>query len=100
MRWASVFLLVGIGCGNQGTDTDPPELGTGSAQPAPPSDDMGVPPVASLPQGGPWIPPPSTDPPVTHAPASPLSGATSMLSGVNIVDVSTDKGGGIWAVSD
>jgi Two component regulator propeller len=100
MRWASVFLIVGIGCGNEGTGKDPPDLGTGSAQAENPSGDMGSPPVTPAPQGGPWIPPPPNDPPVTHSPPSPLSGATSMLAGVNIVDVSTDKGGGIWAVSD
>ena len=60
---------------------------------------MGVPPVAAAPHGGPWMPPPPDDPPVTHAAPSTLSGASSMLVGVDVADVSTDQGGGIWAVS-
>src|SRR6185437_180572 len=39
-------------------------------------------------------------PPVAHAPPTPLSSVGSMLAGVNVADVSTDQGGGIWAVSD
>jgi hypothetical protein len=61
---------------------------------------MGSPPVAAMPQGGPWVPPPTDDPPVAHAAATPLTGASTMFAGVNVNDVSTDKGGGVWAVSD
>jgi len=96
MRWANVFTIVVIGCGGQGTSTAPVDPGPASAAP----DDMGVPPVAATPHGGPWIPPPPDDPPVAHAPPTPLSGATTMLAGVDVADVSTDEGGGIWAVSD
>ncbi len=46
------------------------------------------------------MPPPANDAPVAHAPPSSLAGATSMLAGVDVADVSTDQGGGIWAVSD
>ncbi len=53
-----------------------------------------------MPQGGPWKPPPPDDPAVTHAPPSPLLGAGTMLKGVDVADVSTDNGGGVWAVSD
>ena len=62
---------------------------------------MGAPPAAAAatPHGGPWTPPPPDDPPVTHAPASALSGASTILGGVDVLDVSTDEGGGIWAVS-
>jgi hypothetical protein len=52
------------------------------------------------PHGGPWIAPPTDDPPVSHSQPSPLSGATSLLGGVDVADVSTDQGGGIWAVSE
>jgi hypothetical protein len=51
------------------------------------------------PHGGPWRPPPGDGSPVAHASPSPLPGASSMLAGVNVLDVSTDRGGGIWAVS-
>lgn len=60
---------------------------------------MGVPSVAATPQGGSWSPPPADDAPVTHAPPSPLSGASVILKGVDVLDVSTDSGGGVWAVS-
>lgn len=98
MRGANVFLILVMGCGGQGTSTPPVDPGTTSTQPPP--NDMGVAPVVSPPRGGPWMPPATVDPPVAHAPPSPLSGATSMLAGVNVADVSTDQGGGIWAVSD
>src|SRR4051812_737634 len=99
MRWTSVFLIVGIGCGGSGTSTapaDPPSMGSPAAAP----DDMGVAPVAYAPQGGPWTPPPTEDPAVVHAQATPLAGAASLFAGVNVADVSTDQGGGVWAVSD
>lgn len=51
------------------------------------------------PQGGPWRPPSGDGTPVVHAAPSRLSGATRMLVGVDVLDVSTDRGGGIWAVS-
>lgn len=44
--------------------------------------------------------PPTDDPPVAHAAPSSLSGATTTLGDVNVLDVSTDQGGGIWAVSE
>ncbi len=62
---------------------------------------MGVPPVAATPHGGgPWVAPPTDDPPVTHASPATLPGATAMFTGTSVNDVSTDQGGGIWAVSD
>jgi hypothetical protein len=36
---------------------------------------------------------------VAHAPATPLPGTRRLLDGIDVLDVSTDSGGGIWAVS-
>src|SRR5690242_1759489 len=101
MRWISIFLFLGIGCGNSATVADP-DLGVPPSEVSPTGSgaDMGVAPIAyGTPQGGPWTPPPANDSPVTHAAPSPLSGAISMLAGVDVLDVSTDNAGGIWAVS-
>jgi len=61
---------------------------------------MGTAPVAAMPQGGAWAAPPPTDSPVTHAAPTPLANASHILTGVDVADVSTDQGGGVWAVSD
>jgi hypothetical protein len=73
----------------------PPDL----AMTPPPPPDLAAPPPAPSPQPGAWTPPPANDSPVTHAPPSPLTGASAILAGVDVLDVSTDQGGGIWAVS-
>ena len=54
------------------------------------------PPVAD---GGAFMPPGSGDNPVVHAPPSPVSAAASFLGGTNVLDVSVDQGGGVWAAT-
>jgi hypothetical protein len=39
------------------------------------------------------------DSPLAHAPPSPMSGARTLLAGQSIIDVSTDQGGGVWAIT-
>jgi hypothetical protein len=46
-----------------------------------------------------FTPPAGADTPVVHAPPSPLAGVRVLLAGQEILDASTDRGGGIWAVS-
>jgi hypothetical protein len=98
---------MGTGCGNSTGNqaTAPggtPDLAVATA--APPSTDLGVPVDAAHapyapPQGGAWSPPPGSRTPVAHAPPAPWTSASSMFAGVNVLDVSTDSGGGVWAVS-
>lgn len=53
---------------------------------------------SAIPDGGPFTPPAPADPVVTHAPPTPIA-VTTLLPGVDVLDVSVDQGGGIWAVS-
>ena len=46
-----------------------------------------------------FTPPSRDDAPVVHAPASPLANVRVLLAGQGVLDASTDKGGGIWAVT-
>jgi hypothetical protein len=39
------------------------------------------------------------DTPMQHAPPTPMAGAGTLLAGQNVLDVSTDQGGGVWAVT-
>jgi hypothetical protein len=48
---------------------------------------------------GTYVPPPPSDTPVAHAPSQPLTGARTLLGGQNVLDVSTDQGGGVWAIT-
>jgi hypothetical protein len=112
MRGTKKVLILGIGlglsCGNQSNVPSQPSpggsMGSGPSAGAPP--DLGVggsvpapQPPYTPPHGGAWVPPPADDSPVAHGQPAPLAGATSMLDGVDVLDVSTDRGGGIWAVS-
>jgi hypothetical protein len=45
-----------------------------------------------------YTPPSGDDSPVAHAAPSAMSGVTTLLPGHDILDVSTDQGGGVWAV--
>jgi ligand-binding sensor domain-containing protein len=49
--------------------------------------------------GSPYTPPSGSDDPVTHAAPASLAGVTTLLGGQNVLDVSTDQGGGVWAVT-
>jgi hypothetical protein len=48
--------------------------------------------------GGAFMNPGSSDPPVVHAPPTTIA-TTNVLAGLDILDVSVDQGGGIWAVT-
>jgi hypothetical protein len=45
-----------------------------------------------------YTPPTGDDSPVAHAAPSAMSGAVTLLAGHDVLDVSTDQGGGVWAV--
>jgi hypothetical protein len=45
------------------------------------------------------VSPPPDDSPIAHASPSSLAGAITLFGGEDILDVSTDQGGGVWAVS-
>jgi hypothetical protein len=91
MRSAIIVTVMGISFGCQsGGD---PNMGT----PSPTGDPQ--PSAYAPPHGGPWIPPSGSRTAVAHAPPSPLSGAAGLLAGIDVLDVSTDSGGGVWAVS-
>ncbi len=62
-----------------------------------PARDGGASPDA-LGSGGGFTPTQPSDNPVTHAPATNISGAT-LLAGKDVLDVSVDQGGGVWAVT-
>lgn len=76
---------------DDGGAVNPPVDGGGNEMP-----DGGT---AQLPQGDDFSAPGSSDSPVAHASPAPLAGAVVRLAGVNVLDVSTDQGGGVWAVS-
>jgi hypothetical protein len=46
-----------------------------------------------------FAPASGSDAPIEHAPASPLSDVRVVLAGQGVLDASTDRGGGIWAVT-
>jgi hypothetical protein len=48
---------------------------------------------------GGYVPPDRLDPPLEHAPPSPLPVRTLAGLGTTTLDVGTDRGGGIWAVT-
>ena len=58
-------------------------------------DDASTPPQGD---GGSFMPPASSDPPVAHAPPASIAVST-LLSGQDVLDVSVDQGGGVWAVT-
>ncbi len=60
--------------------------------------DAGATDLAQAGDGGVFMPPGSTDDPIDHAPPSPIA-VTTLLSGQNVLDVSVDQGGGVWAVT-
>jgi hypothetical protein len=37
--------------------------------------------------------------PIPHATPAPIAGAGTLLAGENVLDVSTDQGGGVWAIT-
>ena len=51
------------------------------------------------PDGGNFMPPPASDNPVVHAPPTAITAARTLMSGQNVLDVSVDQGGGVWAVT-
>jgi hypothetical protein len=53
----------------------------------------------SQPDGGSFMPPGGSDPLVTHAPPTPITATRTLLGGLDVVDVSVDQGGGVWAVT-
>jgi hypothetical protein len=77
--------------------------------PATPNGDMGLPPgtddhadggsVGQLGDGGIFVPPSPDMGPVQHAPPSTLSGLTLLGSGTDFRDVTSDQGGGTWAIT-
>jgi hypothetical protein len=75
------------------------DMGIGARASADLSGADAAPPPFAPPQGGAWLPPSGDGTPVAHAAPSPLVGATRLLDGTEVLDVSTDSGGGIWAVS-
>jgi hypothetical protein len=96
MRLAILVAAVGISCGQSqpdGTMPDPPQapvdLGPPLAPPAP----------YVAPQGSAWAPPSGSRAAVAHAKPSPVPTSASLLAGKDILDVSTDGGGGVWAVT-
>lgn len=105
MRRLAFLIALGLG----GCDAD-------EAAPAADAADLGVPGDAGepddgaamswdaaprvVPDGGDgFTPPPSSDPPVVHAPPAPLTVAGTLLPGLEVLDVSVDQGGGVWAVT-
>jgi hypothetical protein len=49
--------------------------------------------------GGAYMPPGTDDSPLAHAAPSAMNGAVTVLRGLDVLDVSTDQGGGVWAVT-
>jgi hypothetical protein len=78
---------------------------------APPGADLALPPggddtgdggpPGQLADGGVFMPPPpgADMAPVQHAPPTTLAGLTTLSTGNDFQDVSTDQGGGVWAVT-
>src|SRR5262249_38725907 len=104
-------LLLAVGCHSTSTqsgDAEVPDLSApdDAAHPEPSDDlggaahDGGTRPdgfIGQLPDGGPFIPP-SGAPPVVHGPPGRLPGLIVLGAGTDFRDVSTDQGGGVWAV--
>ena len=55
--------------------------------------------LPDLAAGDAYVPPAGDDSPLAHAAPSAMSGATTLLAGQDVLDVSTDQGGGVWAVT-
>ena len=99
-------------------DAGPPS--TDMTRTAPPGADLALPPAGDdtgdggppgqLADGGVFVPPPPPPPagtdmagadlaPIEHGPPTTLAGLVTLSAGNDFQDVSTDQGGGIWAVT-
>jgi hypothetical protein len=111
MRKLLLALLL-VGCSHPSSDSD-------NRGPATTNDDMGddlgvpdhpggdpdggisdaAPMIPTVVDGGAFIPPAGGgDPPVVHAPPTNIN-ATQLLGGHDVLDVSVDQGGGVWAAT-
>jgi hypothetical protein len=121
MGWA-LALAVAAGCADMSVGQSPLDGGVTNATPdladpamtpdlaVPDERDAAMPPdlsthdlahapdLAPADDGGTFTPPGSSDDPIDHAPPSSIA-VTTLLSGQNVLDVSVDQGGGVWAVT-
>lgn len=112
MRSATPLLFVCLaGCGSNGRSPDsgaapdaalPADEATPVDAAAPVADiamaaDGALPPVDMTVVD--FEPPPDLLPPPPPPPPGTLVGVTHLLGGINVLDVSTDRGGGVWAVT-
>jgi hypothetical protein len=108
MRLGALWLIAAAGCARADLQTvsvgelgAPMDLGVAIDLAASAGD--GAAPAASdggVPSGGGagFTPPGAADPAIAHAPPSPIAVVT-LFAGLDVLDVSVDQGGGVWAVT-